>query len=131
MKFVNPTDENQRLFREFLESRPPHVRAVAERFDPWTLYKLKGTGQRCSVIGFHEVDVEKERERKAKDPHGCGVALVPVTVFITAENPVLGQLTAHSVFGIDPDELVPWTAEDDAAAGPSMAASVFGTERYP
>ena len=126
MKWCNPTPEQLREWDRWVADRPEHVRSVAERFNPWTLYRLTTTGQRCSVIGFHEVDVEKAKQ---SDPSGCGIAPVPVTAYIHAENPTLGEITGVNVFGIDPDNLVPWT-EADEPAGVRMASS-FGTERWP
>jgi hypothetical protein len=124
MKWYEPTAEQSTAWAEFLAERPAHVRAVAERFDPWTLYRLTTTGQRCSVIGFHEVNVEKAKQ---SSPGGCGVAAVPVTVYIRAENPTLGALSAVNVFGIDPAELVPWTEADEVTGA---LPSAFGEERY-
>lgn len=127
MKWANPTPETCEAWRAWLAERPEHVRAVAERFDPWTLYRLTTTGQRCSIIGFHEVDVEAAKQ---KGPDGCGVAAVPVTAYIHVEHPQLGEISSHNVFGIDPDELVPWTEADEPAAD-MLTPSTFGEDRWP
>ena len=128
MKWYEPDAAKHAAWKAWLAERPPHVRAVAERFNPWTLYKLTTTGQRCSIIGFHEVDVEKAKQ---PSPSGCGVAAVPVTAYIHAEHPVLGAISARNVFGIDPDELVEWTQADETDAGEHVMPSDFGEERIP
>jgi hypothetical protein len=96
MMWTEPTDENRAAWAQWLDERPGHVRAVAERFDPWTMYRLTTTGQRCQVIGFHEADGD-----------------IPVTVYIYAEHRILGPITGVNVFGIDPADVVPWTEADE------------------
>ncbi len=94
-----PTDEQRATYAAWAAGRPPHVRAVAERFNPWTMYKLATTGQRCRVIGYHADEDDDPRSR--------------VTAYLYVENPVLGQLTGRNVFGIDPADVVPWTDADE------------------
>ena len=83
------TPEQEAAWKEWVAERPPNVRAVAERFDPWTLYRLKPTGQRVTFYSLGE--------------HDDGS--VTLTVNIT------GQFNAimfdRQVFGIDPDDLEP------------------------
>lgn len=98
MKWTEPNDEQRAAWDAWLADRPAHVRAVAERFDPWTMYRHAVTGQRCQVIGFHESDGE-----------------IPVTVYAYCEHAVLGPITGRNVFGIDPANVVPWTEADGAA----------------
>lgn len=54
MNYYEPTDEQQKGWEKFLESRPAHVRAVAEKFQPWTLYRMKSTGHRVTIASFSE-----------------------------------------------------------------------------
>jgi hypothetical protein len=122
VNWFEPTDEQRAAWSEFLATRPPHVRDVASRFAPWTLYKLITTGQRCSVLGFHEID-DEESAKIAAD--GCGVSSAPVAVCIHAENPTLGILTARNVFGIDPATLIEWTEANEPA---SRMPSAFDPE---
>jgi len=96
MRWTNPTDAQRAEFAAWIAERPDHVRAVAERFDPWTMYRLTTTGQRCRVIGFHE----------SEGP-------TPVTLYIYAEHPTLGEITGRNVFGIEPETVVPWTEADE------------------
>ena len=85
-KVFEPTKKDQREWERWVKRRPPKVRAVAERFDMWTLYRLKTTGQRVVIYSY--VD---------SDP-------VTLTVLVLAQfNAVLFETR---VFGIDPDDLV-------------------------
>jgi hypothetical protein len=86
-RHTEPTDEQRRLWQEWLNDRPPHVKAVAEKFDPWTLYKMTSTGQRVFVVAFDEQDDDK----------------VTVTVGVSGQfNFVTHE---RNVFGIDPNDL--------------------------
>ncbi|SRR5712691_4425582 len=87
--FEEPTPQQETEYREWVAARPPAVRAVAERFEPWTLYRMKSTGQRVTICSFTE----------QKDGR------------VTLRVNVTGQFNAHLfdslVFGIDPDDLEP------------------------
>ena len=84
-----------------MAGRPDNVRKVAERFDPWTLYHMKSTGQHVTLYSFSEAD------------NGT----VTLTVNVTREfNPEV--LVERQVFGIDPDDLEPVQATSRAAAKP-------------
>lgn len=84
-RVLEPTAEQEAGWKEWVESRPPGVREIAARFEPWCLYRLKSTGQRVTLRSI------------ASD----GTLTVNVT----------GQfnLVTHerAVFGIDPDDLEP------------------------
>ena len=87
-RWKEPTEHNIRGYTEWIATRPEAVQAVARRFDPWTLYRMKSTGQRVCVIGFDEME--------------AGGVCVRVEVsgdfnFVTHE---------RQVYGIDPDDLV-------------------------
>jgi hypothetical protein len=86
-----PTAEQQAQWAEWVSSRPANVRAVAERFNPWTLYRMKSTGQRVTVYSFQE--------------HKDGTGTVTLTVNITGQFNVL--IHDRQVFGIDPADLEP------------------------
>jgi hypothetical protein len=88
--WATPTNEQRQAWQTWLDERPPHVKSVAGNFDPWAMYRLTTTGQRCQVIGFHETENDG------------------VTVYIYAEHETLGPMTGVQVFGIDPSTLVPW-----------------------
>lgn len=89
-RLVEPTVEEEREWREWVASRPESVRVVAERLDPWSLYRMKSTGQRVTVHSFSEDGT--------------------VTVDITGEFNL--QLFDSQVFGIDPDDLEPCDRPD-------------------
>lgn len=94
-RIVEPTSEQEAGYRDWVASRPPHVRTVAERFDPWSLYRLK-SGHRVTVLSFGE----------AKD--GC----VTLTVNVSGEFNLLAF--ERQVFGVPPDDLEPCDLPDAA-----------------
>lgn len=51
-----PAQEQIDGYAEWVAERPSHVRTVAEKFTPWTLYKMKSTGHRCTVSQFDEME---------------------------------------------------------------------------
>jgi hypothetical protein len=88
-RFEEPTPQQKAGWREWVASRPPNVRAVAERFDPWSLYRLKPDGHRVTLYSLGE--------------HEDGSVTVTVDV--------LGQFNLvpfeRRVFGIPPGDLEP------------------------
>jgi hypothetical protein len=84
-RLIEPSAEQEAAWKEWVETRPPGVREVAERFEPWSLYRLKSTGQRVTLRSI------------ASDG--------TVTVNVTGQF----NLVTHerAVFGIDPDDLEP------------------------
>lgn len=87
MRWTEPTEENVKAYREWVAERPPQVKAIAERFDPWTLYWLKSPGQRVTVLGFDEMN----------DGRVC------VRVNVSGRFNALAF--ERQVFGVDPDDL--------------------------
>jgi hypothetical protein len=83
-RYKEPTSEQAVAWDEWVASRPEAVRKVAKRFDPWTLYKMKSTGQRVTLVAIGEDGT--------------------VRVNITGEFNLLGF--ERSVFGVDPRDLV-------------------------
>src|SRR5580698_10105167 len=80
-RFCEPTPKQLKGYKAWVRKRPPVVRAVAERFDPWTLYRMGD--HRVYVLSFA----------------GDGT----LTVAITGQfNRVL---FARQVFGVPPDSL--------------------------
>lgn len=51
---MEPTAEQLEGYRARVASRPDAVRAVAEQFEPWGLYRMKSTGHRVTVASFGE-----------------------------------------------------------------------------
>lgn len=54
MRFTEPTPEQVEAFKAWVSDLPQKVREVAEKFDIWTLYRLKTTGQRVFIQSFDE-----------------------------------------------------------------------------
>lgn len=83
-----PTDAQEKAWKDWCTTRPPAVRAVALRFRPWKLYQLKSSGHRVTIRSFGE---EKD-------------GTISLTVAVTGEfNAVMFE---RGVFGIKPDDLV-------------------------
>ena len=53
-RYTEPTPEQEAAYHVWVAERSPQVRAVAERFDPWSLYRLTTTGHRVIVKAFNE-----------------------------------------------------------------------------
>jgi hypothetical protein len=94
-KFTTPTKKQRALWVKWINERPQVIRdAVAQyKLDPWTLYKLKTTGQRVTLASISE-------------PNPTVNPLIQkctVRVGITGEF----NLVTHErdVFGIDPADL--------------------------
>ena len=86
-RVFEPTAEQEAAWADWVSQRPENVRRVAERFAPWTLCRLKSTGQRVTLQSFSE---EED-------------GTVTVTVVVGADfNMVFME---RAVFGIDPDDL--------------------------
>lgn len=80
----DPTKRQEKGWAKWVDSRPPAVRTIAERFNPWTLYRMKSTGQRVTVASFYEDGT--------------------ISVNITGQ---FNQIAFdRNVFGIDPDDLM-------------------------
>lgn len=77
--------EEQEAWDAWVESRPDSVKAVARRFVPWALYRLKTTNQIVTIHSYSE--------------NGT------VTVDITGDHNLI--LFDRQVFGINPDDLEP------------------------
>ena len=93
-RIMEPTKKQERRYAKWVASRPPHVRAVAERFDPWSLYRLKTSDHRVTVVSFGE---------ELDDS-------ITLTVHISAEFNFL--MFERQVFGIKPDDLEPCDIPD-------------------
>ena len=103
-RISDPTPEQEAEWKEWTASRPAHVRAVVERFDPWSLYRMKSTGHRVPLVSFDEYQSGR----------------VTVTVAVLGRfNQVLHE---RRVFGIDPDDLEPCELPGpDEAVGSAMS----------
>jgi len=82
-------DEAKKEFDEWLEGRPEVVKEMAETLKPWGRYRLKPTGQHCTLYSYSEnrtvtIDV---------DGHDCE----------TLDS--IYKMAPTRVFGINPDDL--------------------------
>lgn len=84
MRYTEPTQWQERAWAEWVASRPSRVRAIAERFDPWTLYQMQSTGQRVTVCSISEDGT--------------------VTVAVTGQFNLV--MFDRQVFGVNPNDLV-------------------------
>jgi hypothetical protein len=96
MKPLPHTPEQDARWEEWKAVRPADMRAVCDRFDPWSVYEMKSTGQLCQIVSFFESD-----------------ATSPVSLGVYAEHRDLGAVTGVTVVGVDPDDLVPFTGGPD------------------
>jgi hypothetical protein len=78
MNWFEPDEEKQAAWADWVSQRPPHVRAVAERFFPWKCYRLKDTRGHYVVLSFSENDEGRVTLRLA---HGLDSSLPGVQVF--------------------------------------------------
>lgn len=107
-RYHEPTPAQEARWREWVASRPDEVRAVAERFTPWDLYRLKTTGQLVVVRGFAEPNAPNEA--------------VTLTVIAPQEfNVVPADIM---VLGIDPADMEPCelSSRDEVAEPPMRRA---------
>lgn len=86
-RYREPTAEDLTSWKEWVASRPPNVRVWAEKFEPWTLYRMKSTGHRVTLHSFNE----------AKD------GTVTLRVNVTGQFNLVSM--ERRVFGIDPNDL--------------------------
>lgn len=82
-----PTPEQETSWKQWVQERPAAVRAVAERFDPWSLYRMKSTGHRVTIYSYSDSE--------------------PVTLTVNVTGDYNRVLHERRVFGIDPDDLEP------------------------
>ena len=82
-----PSEAARHDWNAWVAGRPPAVRAVAARFEPWKLYRLRSTGHRVTLVSF------------AEQPGGVVTLKVQVNArynFVAFE---------RNVFGVDPEDL--------------------------
>ena len=88
-RWFEPDPLQVAVYAGWVASRPPDVRAVASRFEPWSLYRLGAGGPRVVVVGFSE--------------GGAG----PVTVIVNVSSDWNGTVNDRDIAGVDPDDLWP------------------------
>ena len=90
MRHTAPTPEQLGGWHNWVDSRPECIRELIRRrnFDPWTLYRLKTTDQRVTLVGFHESEDDKK-----------------VTLMVDVSGDFNFVIQERVVFGVDPDDL--------------------------
>ncbi len=84
-RIAEPSKKQEAGWRRWVKSRPPTVRAIAGRFDPWSLYRMRPNGERVFLVSINEDGT--------------------ITVGISGRfNAVVME---RNVFGIDPSDLEP------------------------
>lgn len=73
-------------WEQWLAERPPSVRAVAKKYPPWLKYRLKSTGQHCTITLY--------------DEHEDGSVTVRIWAWYEPR-----IMPARGVFGVDPEDL--------------------------
>jgi hypothetical protein len=53
-RYIEPTAAELILWERWVSGTTPAVRAVAQRFDPWSLYRRRSTGHRVFIDSFGE-----------------------------------------------------------------------------
>lgn len=94
-RIMEPSPEQERGYRQWVAARPPNVRVVAERFEPWSLYRLKTSQHRVTIASFGEAD------------NG------DVTLMVTVSAQFNLVMFERNVFGVTPDDLEPCDLPDD------------------
>jgi hypothetical protein len=82
-RFHTPTVEEEKCWQDWISGRPAAMREILHRIDPWTLYRLKPTGQRVTFRSVFEDGT--------------------LSVYVSAEFNALAF--ERSVFGIKLDDL--------------------------
>jgi len=106
-RIYEPTKGQLRAWAKWVRERPASVREVAQRFNPWTLYRVKSTGQRVVISSFQET----------KD------GAVTITVEVSGQyNAVMFD---REVFGYGPDDL----EECDLPAADAVIGTLLSPEQ--
>jgi hypothetical protein len=84
-RIFQPTTEEEAAWKKRVASGPAIVRAVGERLDPWSLYRMKSTGDRVTLRGIS----------------------ADGTVHVDVTGDYNYVLLERTVFGVDPNDLEP------------------------
>lgn len=95
---MNPTEQQRAEWDAWLATRPAIVREVAEKFPPWSYYRLPSTNQLGQILAYGEDEDGTVTVRMLLCLEGAGR---------------LATLMTREVFGIDPGELEPTDREPD------------------
>ena len=101
-RIIQPSREQLEGWEQWIAGRSDAFRAVAERFEPWALYRLKTTGQRVTVVSFVE-------QRAGDMPVGSALAKRGgnVTVVVDVSGKFNRVWYDRAIYFIDPNDLEP------------------------
>jgi len=54
-RIFEPTPEQVAGYQEWFRGRPQRVKDLLEKFDPWTLYRMKSTNKRVTIVACDEM----------------------------------------------------------------------------
>ena len=107
-RIKEPTESELKSWQKWCDSRPPVVKALAERFPPWELFRIKSTGQRVFAISYFEGGTLK--------------------VAVTGRFNLVMMETA--VFGIKPEDLEPCDLPQPGEPVGAMLTEMEDVEKY-
>ncbi len=81
--------ELEQNLQEWLSGRPEVIKEMAEKLKPWERYRLKPTGQHCTLYSYSE----------------NGTVTITVGGHDSEPLDAMNKMTLINVFGIDPNEL--------------------------
>ena len=93
-RYREPSETEEQMWKGWVASRPPDVEAIASRFEPFSVYRMKSTGQVVVPIGFTE-------------PHEG-----PVTLLVQLAGEFNPQPGERPIENVDPDDLEPCEIPD-------------------
>jgi hypothetical protein len=83
------TQEQMAQWESWLAGRPADVVELARRLPPWTLYRIKSTGQVAQIVSYGEMEDGS----------------VTITANVWRDDiPGMEALFARQVFGMNPDD---------------------------
>ena len=82
-------EDAQQALNEWLADRPQEIKDIAKEIKPWFRYRIKETGQHCTVLSYFE----------------DGTLKVNVDGHASEALDLMNQMIHVDVFGISPDEL--------------------------
>lgn len=82
-------NDKQRDFEEWLSARPKIIQQLGNRLPPWNRYRMKETGQHCSMYSYSE----------------DGTVTVTVDGHDSEPLDTINKMCPVNVFGVHPDDL--------------------------
>lgn len=113
--WMEPSPAQLAEWRIWTANWPDDVRVVAERFNPWTLYRLRETGQICTIVSFGTLNAGTPEEH------------IGVVIYAQMPHRELGPFTGTIVLGVHPDSLEPWPeGEEHGMTAEQISAACIG-----